>query len=366
MTHMVYPGALHTRFHHLLGALHLAMQAISGLKQKGVEIAPEEEEGFYLAILLHDIGHGPFSHALESRIVPIHHEQISLMFMKAFNTIWPGSMDLAISIFTNRYPKTFLYQLISGQVDLDRMDYLKRDSFYTGVAEGVIGHDRIIKMLNVVDNQLVIEEKGIYSIEKFLVARRLMYWQVYLHKTSLAAELMLQHFWERLKQLVITGQYSIHHPALNYFINEKVNAKESEFEKQYKILSCYALLDDIDIEFEIKQATEAEDELLRLLAFGLNNRQLFRLEFNPQDTKEDVLQKFNKAGFTNSMVLKDLIWQGIERNQIYQSNVKDEIIILSKKGDLKRFAEVSEFEMRQKIIEKKFICYPKKRLLLRL
>ncbi len=365
MTHLVYPGALHTRFHHLLGALHLAMQAVDVLQQKGVDISEEEREGLYLAILLHDIGHGPFSHALEKHFVDLPHEEISLLYMKYFNALWPGKLDIAIQIFSDQYPKAFLHQLISGQIDLDRMDYLKRDSFYTGVAEGVIGHDRIIKMLHVIDGQLVVEEKGIYSIEKFLVARRLMYWQVYLHKTSLSAELMLQHFWQRLKELVLAGQYSISNPTLNYFIHHPTPPDPST--DPSSLLQRYASIDDIDIEYEIKRAVRAQDPLLQLLATGLNERLLFSLEYNSTKSKTELVKKMNQSEQLNMQNLSDkLVWQGFERNIFYQSNVKDEIFILAKSGSVKPFAELSEFEMHQKIIEKKFICYPKNKLLLHL
>ncbi len=205
LTHLVYPGALHTRFHHALGALHLTGQAIDVLREKGIDISEEEALGVSIAILLHDIGHGPFSHTLESTLVPVPHEELSAFFMERLNAVFPGSLDRAISIFRGRYPKKFLSQLVSGQLDMDRMDYLNRDSFFTGVYEGVIGYDRLIKMLTVHDDQLVVEEKGIYSVEKFLIARRLMYWQVYLHKAVLSAEHMLIHTLQRARLLAREG-----------------------------------------------------------------------------------------------------------------------------------------------------------------
>ncbi|MDF1866230.1 MAG: HD domain-containing protein [Saprospiraceae bacterium] len=207
LTHYVYPGALHTRFHHALGALHLMGQAIEVLRSKEVEISDEEAKAASIAILLHDIGHGPFSHTLEHTIINVHHEELSLLFMECLNDIFENQLDLAIQIFKNKYHKKFLHQLISGQLDMDRMDYLNRDSFFTGVHEGVIGYDRIIKMLAVHNDELVVEEKGIYSIEKFLIARRLMYWQVYLHKTVLGVEQMLIRVWQRAKKLVKEGAH---------------------------------------------------------------------------------------------------------------------------------------------------------------
>ncbi|HEY1008100.1 MAG TPA: HD domain-containing protein, partial [Sphingobacteriaceae bacterium] len=246
MTHLVYPGALHTRFHHALGAMHLMKLAIETLRSKGHEITPEEEEAASIAILLHDIGHGPFSHALEHTIVTgISHEHISTLLMDKLNHQFGGRLELALEIFNKRYYKSFLHQLVSGQLDLDRMDYLNRDSFFTGVSEGVISSDRIIKMLDVAGGQLVIEEKGIYSIEKFLIARRLMYWQVYLHKTVIGGEQMLVKILERAKELAASGKRLFATPCFAHFLNNSVT--RAEFMSDPEHLKHFSALDDHDI-----------------------------------------------------------------------------------------------------------------------
>src|SRR5680860_664587 len=244
LSYLVYPGAHHTRFHHALGGMHLMQEAIQVLRLKGIEITAEEENGLYCAILLHDIGHGPFSHAMEHSIVEgTSHEHISLMFMQALNDKFNGSLTLAIEIFKGQYPKPFLNQLVSSQLDMDRMDYLKRDSFYTGVAEGNINAERLITMLNVVDNKLVVQEKGIYSIEKFLVARRFMYWQVYLHKTGIVAEELLTRVLKRAKELTNQGQFLECSFALSYFLNNEITIEN--FSKE--TLDIFSRLDDYDI-----------------------------------------------------------------------------------------------------------------------
>src|SRR5687768_4078924 len=259
--HLVYPGAVHSRLHHSLGAYHLMCNALSVLKNKGVEILPREELGAKIAILLHDIGHGPYSHTLEKELInDVHHEAISLLIMKVLNKEFDGQLQAAIDIFTNNYPKKFLYQLIAGQVDVDRMDYLTRDSFFTGVSEGVIGYDRIIKMLTVHEGELMVEEKAIYSIEKFLVARRLMYWQVYLHKTVVAAEMMLVNIVKRAKELINNGiDVTSASPAFDFFLNNEVVMKPGPpFEK-------FCLLDDYDVMAAIKKWMDHPDMILSTL-----------------------------------------------------------------------------------------------------
>src|SRR5580698_2195273 len=244
--HLVYPGAMHSRLHHSLGAYHLMCNAVAELKAKGIEISEEEELGVKTAILLHDIGHGPYSHALENVLIPgIRHEQLSLAIMRRLDSEFNGQLETAIRIFTNEYPKAYLHSLVSGQLDMDRMDYLTRDSFFTGVSEGVIGYDRILKMLTVCDGQLMVEEKAIYSIEKFLVSRRLMYWQVYLHKTVLSAEKMLVRIVERARELIARGEaVSSSTPTLDFFLREGGTA-EGHLDK-------FCLLDDFDVMVTIK------------------------------------------------------------------------------------------------------------------
>lgn len=300
LTHYVYPGALHTRFHHALGALHLMTQAVEVLRAKGVDITETEAEAVSIAILLHDIGHGPFSHTLEHTLMAVHHEEISSLFMKQLNKEFEGKLTLAISIFNDDYEKPFLHQLVSGQLDMDRMDYLNRDSFFTGVHEGVIGYDRIIKMLCVKDGELMVEEKGIYSIEKFLIARRIMYWQVYLHKTVLSAEQMLIRLLRRAKELAQQGAQLSVSPSLQFFLSNNFTA--TDFRDQSKtLLNHFARLDDIDIMSAAKSFMDHDDKLLSYLAASLVNRHLFKLKLKTEAfdsgyvryVKKRVLKKMN-------------------------------------------------------------------------
>jgi HD superfamily phosphohydrolase len=277
LTDLVYPGALHTRYHHVLGAMHLMSKAIATIRRKGHTISETEEQAALLAILLHDIGHGPFSHALEHDIVSgVSHEEISIFFIERLSKEFNGELDLALEIFKNTYPKEFLHQLVSSQLDMDRMDYLNRDSFYTGVNEGKIGSDRIIEMMNVVNGKLVLEEKGIYSIEKFIVARRLMYWQVYLHKTVVAAEYMLIQALRRAKELKQKGTALFASPALNYFLENNVSAED--FKSDPKVLERFALLDDYDILGAIKVWQSESDKVLSELSKRIIDRRLFKIE----------------------------------------------------------------------------------------
>ena len=265
LSHLVYPGALHTRFHHVLGAMHLMTQAVATIRRKGHEITQDEERAVLIAILLHDIGHGPFSHALEYDIVSgVSHEEISGFFMDRLAKEFGEDLDRALLIFKNKHHKPFLYQLVSSQLDMDRLDYLNRDSFYTGVSEGIIGSDRLIEMLNVHDGNLVLEEKGIYSIEKFIVARRLMYWQVYLHKTVVAAEFMLIHALRRAKQLAKKGEQLFASPALHFFLNNDVT--KENFETDEKFLNLFADLDDYDILGALKVWQSHPDKTLSELS----------------------------------------------------------------------------------------------------
>ena len=299
LTNLVYPGALHTRFHHAIGAMHLMTEALLVLKSKGVNITDEESEAAIIAILLHDIGHGPFSHALEHTIVKgISHEDISMMLMNELNITFKGKLTLAIKIFKGDYSKKYLHQLVSSQLDMDRLDYLKRDSFFTGVSEGVVSSDRIIKMLNVAKGELVIEAKGIYSVEKFLIARRLMYWQVYLHKTVLSAENLLVKILKRAKELSLSGTELFATPALSLFLKNNFNKKD--FTSKKELLNQFVLLDDYDIMASVKVWTLSDDKILSLLCSSLIDRNLYKIElqnkkFNSSYIKtlqEKIMKKY--------------------------------------------------------------------------
>jgi uncharacterized protein len=357
LAHYVYPGALHTRFHHALGALHLMQQAVETLRYKQVEISDEEAEAVCAAILLHDIGHGPYSHALEHTIVAVHHEQLSAQFMDLLNAEFGGQLSLAISIFRNEYPKKFLYQLVSGQLDMDRMDYLNRDSFFTGVSEGVIGYDRIIKMLAVHDDDLVVEEKGIYSIEKFLMARRLMYWQVYLHKTNVSAEQMLTQALRRARMLALAG-HSVEAPRdLEWFLHQPAaGATASE-----EVLRRFARLDDNDVSIALKYWADSPDLALRTLAAGLLHRRLFRLEWHaapiPGEYRYEVEQAV-VARYGAEVPLDFLVLEGCESNQAY-NEAKEPIRILFKNGTVRPISECSDVPLYTQLITKHFIVYPK-------
>lgn len=279
MSHLVYPGALHTRFHHAMGAMHLMTEAIKVLRSKGHTITEDEAIGAEIAILLHDIGHGPFSHALEHTLVDgVHHEELSSLFMDELNKDFKGKLTTAIKIFNNTYKKKFLHQLVSSQLDMDRLDYLKRDSFFTGVSEGVVSSDRILIMLDIKNDELVIEQKGIYSIEKFIVARRLMYWQVYLHKTVVAAENLLINILKRAKELAARGEELFSTPALHYFMYNKVGLKD--FKKSNAVLKQFALLDDNDIVSAIKVWCNHDDKVLATLCDAFVNRKLYKIELS--------------------------------------------------------------------------------------
>src|SRR5690606_38063739 len=294
LTHLVYPGALHTRFQHALGAMYLMSLAIETLRGKEVEITVDEEEAALAAILLHDIGHGPFSHSLEHSIVEgVSHEYISGLIMDELNKSFDGRLSKAIDIFRNKYPKFFLHQLVSSQLDTDRMDYLIRDSFYTGVTEGVISFNRIIKMLNVYDNELVVEQKGIYSVAKFLIARRLMYWQVYLHKTVVSAEQMLVNILHRAKHLSLEGEELFATPFLKHFLTTQIT-KEA-FETNPEHLAAFVELDDVDILASIKVWTNHPDRTLSLLCKGLMNRQLNQVEMSNEKPEGGMLSKLKEA-----------------------------------------------------------------------
>lgn len=361
LTHYVYPGALHTRFHHALGALHLMSQAIDVLRSKGVSISEVEAEAVSIAILLHDIGHGPFSHTLEHALINVSHETLSALFMEKLNETFEGKLSLAIKIFNNQYPKKFLHQLVSGQLDMDRMDYLNRDSFFTGVYEGVIGYDRIIKMLAVHDGKLVVEEKGIYSIEKFLIARRLMYWQVYLHKTVLAAELMLIKALIRAKELAKQGFSFKVSESLEFFLHQ--NLSKDDFKtRRDELLIHFAALDDYDVVSALKSWKNCEDKILSFLATGLIDRKLFKLEFDnkPFDTsyQTQIAQKLEQQLQMPTEAIDYLLIKGSETNTAY-SIANDEINILFKTGKVLPMSQSSDHRLEGKMITKHYLCYPK-------
>lgn len=364
LTNLVYPGALHTRFHHAIGAMHLMQEALLNLKQKGIEISDEEETAALIAILLHDIGHGPFSHALEHSIVKgISHETISSMLMNRLNSEFEGKLSLAIQIFNNGYKKKFLHQLVSSQLDMDRLDYLKRDSFFTGVSEGVISSDRIIKMLNVNNDQLVVEVKGIYSIEKFLIARRLMYWQVYLHKTVLSAETLLVNILKRAKALSAAGTTLFATPVLQQFLQN--NYTSADFEKDPALLDLFAQLDDYDIMAAIKVWSSHSDIILKKLSESLLERKLYRIELGQQRITETYKNNLiEKAAERYQVSLKEAEYFVVSdevNNSAYNSS-DFKIHIMMGNGALMDVAEASDQLNIQSLtqpVTKYFICYPK-------
>jgi HD superfamily phosphohydrolase len=364
LTNLVYPGALHTRFHHALGAMHLMQEAVMTLRQKDVTISDEEEEAVLIAILLHDIGHGPFSHALEHSIVKgVSHETISSLLMDKLNKEFKGRLSLAIRIFNGDYKKQFLHQLVSSQLDMDRLDYLKRDSFFTGVSEGVINSDRIIKMLNVVKNELVVEQKAIYSIEKFLIARRLMYWQVYLHKTVLSAETLLVNILKRAKELTARDVKLFATPTLQLFLENDFRA--IDFEKNGVLLDEFSKLDDNDVTASIKVWAEGEDKILAMLSSNLLNRRLYRIEM--QNTaiepayRKKMLEKVRKYYKVSAAEAQYFVFSDKVNNSAYNAN-KFNINILTGQGKLVDVAKASDqlnIQSLSKTVTKYFICYPK-------
>lgn len=364
MTHLVYPGALHTRFHHAIGAMHLMSLAIEVLKGKGHEITVEEEEAATIAILLHDIGHGPFSHALEHSLVnEIKHEDISMMMMEKLNMEFDGKLTLAIKIFKGDYDKSFLPQLVSSQLDLDRMDYLNRDSFFTGVSEGVISFDRIIKMFNVLDNQLVIEEKGIYSIEKFLIARRLMYWQVYLHKTVIAGEMLLVKILERAKHLSTHGESLFATPALQHFLQHQIT--EPEFFSSDVHLAQFSKLDDQDIFASVKVWVDHPDRILSQLCGMLTQRNLYKVEISNEAPDENRVKELRErtAAFLklNETDVCYFVFTDMIRNRAYNAGSGNINILLKNNTiiDIAKASDLSNLESLDKTVRKYILCYPR-------
>ncbi len=364
LTHLVYPGALHTRFHHALGAMHLMGIALETLKNKGIAITEEEAEAVTIAILLHDIGHGPFSHALESCIVPgVQHEALSVLIMHRLNKDFNGKLSLAIAIFENKYEKKFLHQLVSSQLDMDRLDYLNRDSFYTGVSEGVIGFDRILKMLHVVNDELVVEEKGIYSIEKFLISRRLMYWQVYLHKTVIAAEQLLVKIFQRAKAIANKGVPLFASPSFNLLLANKIST-EAFYENEL-YLDAFMKLDDSDLFSAIKVWAEHEDPILAKLCKLLIDRKLFTIEMqNEAFTQKSIQAHKDKLTISFPLTSEEqdyFVFSGKITNNAYNMEV-GKINILTKSKGLIDIADASDnlnLSALSKTVEKYFICYPK-------
>jgi HD superfamily phosphohydrolase len=363
LTHLVYPGALHTRFHHTLGAMHLMQLAIEELRAKGYDITESEAEGVTLAILMHDIGHGPFSHALEHSIVSgVTHEDISALFMERLNSEFNGKLDTAISIFNDNYAKRFLHQLVSSQLDMDRLDYLKRDSFFTGVSEGIVGSDRIIKMLHVIDDELAVESKGIYSIEKFIVARRIMYWQVYLHKTVLSAENLLIRILKRAKELAESGEELFATPAFNVFLKGKIT--RTSFEQKPEILEQFAELDDFDVLTSIKVWKHHSDFVLSKLSSFLVDRKLLKVKiFDEAVSKQYLVDLRTKLAADWNISIEEaayFIFTDTIANSAY-SLKQDRINILFKNGevkDLTQAADTLSLSVLSKAVEKHFLCLP--------
>lgn len=357
---LVYPGAVHTRLHHSLGAYHLMCNALSELKNKGAEITSEEELGAKVAILLHDIGHGPYSHALEKKLISnVHHEDISIMFMQLLNKKFNGQLQTAIEIFTGAHPKLFLHQLVSGQLDMDRMDYLSRDAFFTGVSEGVIGYDRILKMLVVHNGELMIEEKAIYSVEKFLVARRLMYWQVYLHKTVVVAEKMLVNIMERAKELLFRGiDIPVASPTLDFFLKEHL--PDGKFTQN---LDKFSQLDDTDVMCTIKHWCHHPDPVLALLSSGLTDRKLLKIRFQAEPFGAGIISEKTKEASERLGISQQeanyFVFTGEAVNTTY--NPYDERIkILFKDGTVSDISSVDNALIHQHFsspVKKYYLCH---------
>ena len=343
LTYLVYPGAHHTRFHHAIGAAYLMEQAVQTLKDNGILISNDEKTAVILAILLHDIGHGPFSHALENSFVTgISHEEISKFFMHSLNHAFGGDLALAIEIFEDKYPKRFLHDLVSSQLDMDRLDYLKRDSFFTGVSEGVVSNQRIIKMFSVVNDEIVIKEKGIYSIEKFIVARRLMYWQVYLHKTVLSAEFLLAKILERARELLNNGSNLFNVPTLKYFLTKSIT---NDNISQVEFLNNFSKIDDYDVLTCIKVWTEDSDKVISKLSEMLVNRNLLKVKISTNKFSDEEMEKtlkFNQKilGFNNEE-MQYFVFQKEMENNAYSPR-KDKIKILFNDGSLKDITKASD------------------------
>jgi HD superfamily phosphohydrolase len=362
----IYPGALHTRFHHALGAFHLMRKAISILKVKGVDISPEEELGVCIAILLHDIGHGPFSHTLEKTLIQgVSHEHISKIYLKKLNEVFHGKLSLAIDIFEDRYQKKFLHSLVSSQLDVDRLDYLTRDSFFTGVNEGIISYDRIIEMMNVKNDELVIEQKGIYSIEKFIISRRLMYWQVYLHKTVLCVEWMLVKAIERAKFLMAQGMNLPCSAALEFFLKNKISI--SDFQSA-ETIQHFSDLDDVDVFAALKNWKHSSDKILAYLCQSILHRHLFKIEMHNAPVPDSRVKSLEKLAIERLGISAEevhwFVFQDSTFNHAY--NLRHASIkIVDQQGNVRSAESISEHleatVLSEKVV-KYFVCYPKQLL----
>ena len=360
----VYPGAIHTRFHHALGAFHLMRKALSILKIKGIKISEEEELAAEIAILLHDIGHGPFSHTLEhSLIAGVHHESLSKIYMKKLNEHFKCKLSLAIQIFEGSYKKKFLHQLVSSQLDVDRLDYLTRDAFFTGVNEGAISYERIIEMMNVRNDELVVEQKGIYSIESFIIARRLMYWQVYLHKTVLCVEQMMVKAIERAKYLIAKGEKLDASPALAYFLHNKVKLKD--FEKDSKVLNYYSQLDDVDIFAAFKYWQHSSDKVLRTLCEAILERKLFKIEIGNKAFSYKKIKDLNERAMKKFKVSEEeagyLVFSDSTSNHAYNTT-ENRINIMLGKNEVIDIAQASDqlnISVLSVPVTKYYVFYPK-------
>ncbi|WP_336516288.1 HD domain-containing protein [Pollutibacter soli] len=361
LSHLVYPGAVHTRLHHSLGAYHLMRQAIYELKGKGIDITPEEEQAAKITILLHDVGHGPFSHALESVLIEdVHHEELSILIMKKMNEEFGGGLSMAIEIFTDKYPKKFLHQLVSGQLDVDRMDYLTRDSFFTGVSEGVISYSRILKMLTVYKGELMVEEKGIYSIEEFLISRRLMYWQVYLHKTVLCSEMMLVKIFQRARELAASGDPDVKPDSVlgALLFNELQGSVRDN-------LALFCQLDDTDVTAAVKIWGRHKDPILSLLCNAVLNRTLFKLKLQAEPIDPVEISK-RKRAIKDLFPVSDndldyLVFTGEAENSLYDPK-EERINIVFRDGTVKDISLVDNALIHQNLslaVKKFYICYYK-------
>lgn len=360
LTHLVYPGAQHTRFHHALGAMHLMGMAVDELRIKQTEISEQEAEAALIAVLLHDIGHSPYSHALEGLIIGADHESIGKIIMKHFASTMGPQLDLAYDMFTGEYHRPFFHQLISGQLDLDRLDYLSRDSFYTGVAEGVVGHDRILRMLGVINDQLVVEEKGLYSIEKFLVARRIMYWQVYLHKTAMAAELMAKAVIKILRLQDPLERTGLLAPELEYFMTRVIEADQFKADLE-EILIQFIKLDDVSVDYSFKRLQEHFYTPLKFLTSNLIDRRLHKLQWSDTPLEGELINDIRKKcrtkyGWTAEEA-NTLIWIGSESKSAYIRD-DDEIQILLKSGEIRPFSSFLESPVKIAFSKKYYICHP--------
>ena len=364
LTHLVYPGALHTRFNHSLGAMYLMEKAISELKSKGIIITEDEAIASQAAILLHDIGHGPYSHTLEKSIVNnVGHEYISQLFMQRLNKDWKGKLEKTIRVFEGNYEKGFLHRLVSSQFDMDRLDYLRRDSFFTGVSEGTINYERLLNMLDVVDDELVVEAKGIYSVEKFITARRLMYWQVYLHKTVLVAEYMLIRALKRANFLVKNGHELFASPALSFFLKNEIGKKD--FEENEKVLERFAELDDFDVLSAIKVWASHSDKILAFISNSIINRKLYKIDIRNEDFQESEIEEMREKTRKKYSLEEDEIdyftFYDHTSNNAYKQG-PDQINILFKDGTVKEIADAADnlnISMISEPVTKYFLCYPK-------